>query len=112
MAHATYLIALSSLLVVANCATPTVITETKYVEKEIAVVNRPRPVNLSDPRFYVVSKENFDEFIAEYRATNGTETFIAFSVRDYEAMALNIAELKRYIEQQDKIIVYYENSVK
>ena len=34
------------------------------------------------------------------------------SVRDYETLALNIAEIKRYIEQQKEIIIYYEEAVK
>lgn len=37
--------------------------------------------------------------------------FYAMSVRDYETLALNMAEIKRYIEQQKQIIVYYEKAV-
>jgi hypothetical protein len=33
------------------------------------------------------------------------------SVRDYETLALNMAELKRYIQQQGEIIIYYEKAV-
>ena len=33
------------------------------------------------------------------------------SVRDYETLALNMAEIKRYIEQQKQIIIYYEQAV-
>ena len=33
------------------------------------------------------------------------------SVKDYENLALNFAELRRYIEQQKQIIVYYEQAV-
>ena len=32
-------------------------------------------------------------------------------MRDYENLALNIADLKRFINQQRNIIVYYENAV-
>ena len=113
MGQKKYLILLSSLLVLANC-TPTTETviQTKYVEKDVAIVDRPKPVDLTNPNFHVVNKDNFDEFIEEFRAKNGTETFIVISVRDYENLALNIGELRRYIEQQDEIIVYYENSVR
>jgi len=37
--------------------------------------------------------------------------FIALSVKDYENLALNIAELRRYINQQGEIIIYYEEAV-
>jgi len=32
-------------------------------------------------------------------------------MKDYENLALNISELKRYINQQGEIIVYYEKAV-
>jgi len=32
-------------------------------------------------------------------------------MRDYENLALNIADLKRYLEQQSEIILYYEKAV-
>jgi len=32
-------------------------------------------------------------------------------MRDYENLALNIADLQRYIGQQQEIIVYYEKAV-
>ena len=35
----------------------------------------------------------------------------AISVKDYENLAKNFAELRRYIEQQKQIILYYEEAV-
>jgi len=32
-------------------------------------------------------------------------------VKDYENLSLNFAELRRYIEQQKQIIVYYEKAI-
>jgi hypothetical protein len=37
--------------------------------------------------------------------------YVALAMRDYENLALNISELKRFINQQTNIIVYYENAV-
>ena len=39
------------------------------------------------------------------------QTYIALSVKDYENLSLNFAELRRYIEQQKQIILYYEKAV-
>jgi hypothetical protein len=33
-------------------------------------------------------------------------------MRDCELLALNIAEIRRYLNQQKEIIVYYEKAVK
>lgn len=109
-----YLIVLCSLLALASCAQPEprVQIQTEYVEKNIPIVSRPDPVDLVTPKFYVVNQENFEEFITEFRSVNATETFIALSVKDYENLSLNISELKRYLEQQTEIIIYYETQVK
>ena len=37
--------------------------------------------------------------------------FYVISVRDYETLSLNMAEIKRYIEQQKQIIIYYEKAI-
>jgi hypothetical protein len=37
---------------------------------------------------------------------------LASIFRDYETLALNMAELKRFIQQQKQLIVYYEKAVK
>lgn len=108
-----YLIALCAALFLANCARPEaeIITQTRYVEKNIPIVPQPDPVTLVAPDFYVVNRDNFEQFITEFRKKNATETFIAISVKDYENLSLGIADIKRYLEQQNEIIVYYETQV-
>ena len=64
-------------------------------------------------KWWVVTEENFKEFNEKFEKENG-DPLVAYvlSVRDYETLALNIAEIKRYIEQQKQIIIYYEEAVK
>ena len=86
--------------------------KTVEVERKIPTQNRPRPVKLDDVYFYVVSADNFDDFKKRFEKENGDLVFYALSVRDYETIAYNMAELKRFIDQQQQIIVYYEEAVK
>ena len=72
---------------------------------------RPRQVQLNDIKIYVVSKLNYNEFVKQYEKKNGADSYIALSIKDYENLSLNFAELRRYIEQQKQIIVYYEKAV-
>ena len=72
---------------------------------------RPKPVQLVDTRIYVVNKDNLEQFIAEFTAENGELAFVALAIKDYENLALNVSELRRYINQQTEIIVYYERAV-
>ena len=77
----------------------------------VPTVARPKPINLTDTRLYVVNAENLEEFLEEFEAVNGNTAFVAFSVKDYENLALNISELRRYIKQQGEVILYYEEAL-
>ena len=89
-----------------------IVVETKFIEKVIPIVPHPKQVNLHDVKIYVVSpSENFEDFKKEFEAKNGGDSYVAISIKDYENLSDNFAELRRYIEQQKAIIVYYEKAV-
>ena len=85
--------------------------KTVEVERVIPTQNRPRAVSLNDIYFYVVTEQNFEEFKNRFVKENGDLVGYVLSVRDYEALALNMADIKRYIQQQKEIIIYYEKAV-
>ena len=90
-----------------------VVTVTKLVERTIPTVSHPKTVQMNDIKIYVVSpSENYEQFVEEFSKKNGTDSFIAISVKDYENLSKNFAELRRYIDQQKQIILYYEEAVK
>jgi|TARA_R110000803_G_scaffold182566_1_gene244923 hypothetical protein len=91
---------------------PQIVTVTNTVKTTVPIVARPKGVLLNDVKIYVVSAGNLEEFKKEFEAKNGSDAYIAISVKDYENLSLNFAELRRYIEQQKQIIVYYEEAVK
>jgi len=81
------------------------------VEKtKIQTVSRPKPVQLNDVRVYVVNADNYEEFVKNFKEENGQLAYVALSMRDYENLALNVSELRRFINQQTNIIVYYEDA--
>jgi len=103
----------SSLFLLTACASDEkIIVQTDIIQTEIPTQARPKGVSLSNVRFYVVTKENLNEFLKNFEKENDDTVFYAMSVKDYEKMALNIADLRRYINQQDKLILYYEKAVK
>ena len=90
-----------------------IVVQTKIVERNIPIVPHPKQVRLNDVKIYVVSPEvNYDEFMEEFTKKNGADSYIAISVKDYENLSKNFSELRRYIDQQKKIILYYEEAVK
>ena len=75
------------------------------------VVARPKPLQLNDTRVFVVTKDNYEEFVKEFTETYGELAFVALSMKDYENLAFNVADIKRFLEQQNEIILYYEKAV-
>lgn len=69
-------------------------------------------MDLIDTKVYVVTEDNLDEFLNEFKEIHGDIAFVALSMRDYENLALNIADIRRYLNQQGEIILYYEEMVK
>lgn len=80
-------------------------------QTSIPTVARPKPIQLNDTRVWVVTEDKLDEFLINFKETYGEVAYVALSMQDYENLSLNIADLKRYIGQQDQIIVYYEKAV-
>jgi hypothetical protein len=94
-------------------ADPEIKIVTKIEKTVVPIVPMPKPVQMNDIKIYVVSpNENLEEFKKEFEAKNGADAYIALSIKDYENLSNNFAELRRYIEQQKAIIVYYEEAVK
>lgn len=91
---------------------PEIITITETVPVVIPKATPPKDMRLEKIRIYVVSEEeNIDEFKENFRKIHGEIVFVAISIKDYENMSLNIAEMKRYIDQQKQVILYYESAL-
>ncbi len=114
MVRTIFLVSLSLLLLTSCAKVPEkeIVTVETLVERDIPIQPRPKGLELTAPYYYVVTEKNLEEFIKEFKLQNGSElVFYAINVRDYENMALNLADLRRYIEQQTAIIVYYEKAI-
>ena len=106
------LLAIGFALVVAGCSTTEKIeVDTVVKEVKIPIQPQPKPIKLNDVEFFVVTPDNYLEFIENLENKRGTTVYYAMTVPDYEIMALNFSEIKRYIEQQKQIILYYERMI-
>lgn len=79
----------------------------KPLDRTIAQPILPRAIDLKDPYWYVVSEKNIDEFVERVKKEEGRLVFVAMSIPDYELMAYNMQELKRYINELKEVVVYY-----
>ena len=88
-----------------------VVTNTVIKAPDIPLQPAPRPINMIDIKWYTVTTDNIDEFEKNFENDNGDLVFFAISVQHYQNLSLNLAEIRRYIEQQQSIIIYYENQI-
>ena len=92
---------------------PVIKTVTEYKTLEIYQPQLPRKIDLQDVEFFVVTEKNLEEQIARISKMQDA-TFVIFGMtpQDYENMAINLQELRRYIRQQKEIIIYYRDATK
>ena len=102
------IIILVSFLILSACSSSTTITS-RPLELNISQAADPQGVQMAPIDFKVITRENLDAFLAEISSNQGgaSPVFIAISPRDYDNLLINLADLRRYIEQQQAIIVYY-----
>jgi len=99
-----------ALLALSGCAPDTLNVKEEPIKIDYAKAADPAPVQMSNVTFRVINKDNVDAFLAEMaKKQNASPVFIAISVEDYENLSLNLADLRRYIQQQKSVIIYYRS---
>lgn len=69
----------------------------------------PNPIKLQDVEWHVITEDNLDEFIQMLKDTRSHVVFFAITPDDYELMAYNLQDIRRYIKELKEIIVYYKS---
>ena len=84
--------------------------KTVEIERNIPIQSRPRPLSLNNIHFYVVTPDTRQNFETRFEKENGGLVYYALSVRHYEDLGLNFAEVIRYIRQAQATLQFYENA--
>ena len=79
----------------------------KPIERKIVQPIMPREIDLKQPEWIAVTPENKDEQLARIEEQEGELVFLAMTIPDYEVMAYNMQEIKRYITELKDVVVYY-----
>lgn len=88
-----------------------VVIQTDYVEQNIPVQERPKGVDFPPVDWYVITEQNLEEKLAEIEASTGNVVLFVITPKGYENLAMGIAELRRYVKDQQAIIGYYEEAL-
>jgi hypothetical protein len=99
------------LMMVCSCSllpTKQIEISAKPLERNIAHPVMPREIDLHEPMWLTITPENLEEQLAKIEQQEGELVFLAMTIPDYEVMAYNMQELKRYITELKEVVVYYK----
>ena len=105
---------LSLLLLSSSCSwkpEKEIITKAEIYIPTINVVPRPEPLKLKNADVIVITEKNLEETIQRVKNMQGSFVVYALDPKSFEALAINMEQIKLYIESQNKIILYYEKAV-
>ena len=103
-------------LALAGCATPVkqIEVSAKPIEKPSLTLPKVAKVKMRDVKWKIVNKDNVNQIIAELEKNGDSVVFFTLTDKGYEALALNIADLRKLVMEQQAIIAaydqYYQNS--
>ena len=78
----------------------------------IRIVPRPDPIEMRNADIVVVTEANLEQVIARVKQEQGDFVLYAMTAQSFEALALSFEQIKKFIEQQNAVILYYEDAVK
>ena len=88
-----------------------IVTVETIVKPTITIAQRPRPVEFDELKVKVITEANVQEVIQEMKINQGQFLVYALDPVTFKNLAIGIEEIKRYIEQQIDIIIYYEKAI-
>ena len=105
---------LLSLLLLSSCSwkpEKEIVTVETIVKPTIAIVQKPRSVEFGELKVKVITEANVQEVIEEMKVNQGQFLVYALDPITFKNLAVGIEDIKRYIEQQNEIILYYEKAL-
>jgi len=88
-----------------------VVVTTEYQKQNIPIQARPKAVEFPPVDWFVITEENLEQKIQEIQSKTGNVVLFTITPKGYENLALGIAELRRYVKDQQAIIAYYEDAL-
>ena len=88
-----------------------IVTVETIVKPTIAIVQKPRSVEFGELKVKVITEANVQEVIEEMKVNQGQFLVYALDPITFKNLAVGIEDIKRYIEQQNEIILYYEKAL-
>ena len=108
------LLLLSALMISLSACIPhdavTIDTSPSAVKLSIVIPPRPRPVQNLPVQVVVITKDNTDSLFVQLKK-DPTTTWLTLTPDYYQNLILNVGDMRRFIQEQNALILYYENTI-
>ncbi len=103
-----------TLLLVSACSKPVqeIQISAKPVDKPELVLPYADPIQTRDVQWVVITPDNYEEVFAKLAKTGQPIVLFGLTDSGYENLALNLSDIRAFIQQQQAIIVAYEGYYK
>ena len=103
---------IAGLLLLTACGSSTILTTPVVQQRPTLTVPTLTAAQQLPIEWYIITRENAETKLREIEQSQGSVTLFATSAQGYQNLSLNVAELRRYIVQQNAVIAalreYYE----
>ena len=99
-------------ILLSSCAAGVKVIDTYTIEKkrEPLALADPKPLDLQDIDWIIITKDNADEVFEKIKNDkNGDYALFALTDNGYEKLALNFADIRNKIAEQRQIILSYKD---
>jgi len=92
--------------------TARVIDKPVLYERAQLVVSSVAPVSQSTVSWTIITPQNYEAKAKEIESKGGNAVLFALTPQGYQNLSMNVAELRRYIQQQQSVIIAYQKYYK
>lgn len=106
-----YIMLVVAALSLAACGStsPKIIEKPILVDRPQLIVPEVRPVDQIQFDWVVINKDNINNVMKEFEDKGQVFVLFALTPTGYEALSVNTAELRRFIVQQQQVIIAYKD---
>lgn len=100
---------LVSTLLLTGCSQKDVVTNREEVTKPKLDIKQQEALKLNDISYIVITDKNIQQIFDEMKINGKEKVLYAISIEDYEKLAVNLAQIKKYLIIQNETIKSYKD---
>ena len=103
------IVCISAFLLLSGCAAtkPKIIDSPILIDRPELILPKVQPANQTSMEWVIITASNAEEKLEMLKSKENV-VYFALTAQGYQNLSMNVAELRRYIEQQNAVIAAYQ----